>query len=102
MIGELFDIITEGIGDAWEFVTEIPSRLSEAFGGEVNVTGWLLLSGIGEAILIFCWFFTLNYFKANEAYEAINSMFSITNLIICIIATPIVCYFIAKYYAGKE
>ncbi len=93
MIGEIWDTITEGIGTAWDTLMELPEQFS-GFFTDVNMTGFLILTLIGEVCLWGFWYY-VNYVKEIESFLDAKTM------IIGTVVTPIICYILA-YRASRE
>lgn len=93
---EIWDTITEGLSTAWETITTLPDLFRDFIsGGDVNFTGFAILTIFGWAIVIGSWFGSLYYFRDHENYWSIKLLFSWTNFIIAMVVSPIICYFFA-------
>ncbi len=92
MIGEIWDYITDGIGTAWETLTTLPELLSGSFT-EVNFSGWLILTLIGETILWGFWYYVS--YSVGSTNDSAKGFMSIPIMLISTAVTPVICYIFA-------
>ena len=92
VVGEIWEYITDGISFIFESLSQIPELLSGAFT-EVNFSGWLILTIIGEAILWGFWYYTK--YSIGKESASVASFMNLQVMLIATVVTPIICYFFA-------
>jgi len=92
MISEIWEYITDFIGTAWEGFTTLPEQF-KGFFTEVNMTGWLILTLIGEAILWGFWYYVT--YSVGAEHSSAQGFMDFQVMLVSTLVTPIICYIFA-------